>query len=340
MTTSDTDFSAASPALGYLYQVRIALLWSLRRLQIDPAFLVSIETLDDVTFESTGGNPTDLLQTKHHRKAEGSLADSSTDIWKTLRIWLDAKKNRVIEKNTQLYLITTTEVQSDSAASYLGLSERQEKLAFRLLDSIAKTSTNKTNAKAYEAFKSAAQEDVIGLLENTYILSASTAIQGLDHELFKALSYATERKKQQPFLKRLEGWWYQRVLQQLINSPQDRIGGIEIETEIDDLREQFKRDSLPVDQDLVQLNLDESIQQLHETYTFVRQLELAKAGSGRIKSAIRDYYKAYEQRSRWLREDLAVGVDLHQYEIRLQEEWSYVFDAILDELGEEATEQM
>jgi len=44
------QFSAADAALGYLYQVRVALLWALRKLKSATDFLVSIETLDDVTF--------------------------------------------------------------------------------------------------------------------------------------------------------------------------------------------------------------------------------------------------------------------------------------------------
>ena len=68
-----SDFSAVDSTLGYLYQVRLALFWTLRRLKTDPGFLIGIETLDDVTFETTGGKPTELLQTKHHKNGVGSF---------------------------------------------------------------------------------------------------------------------------------------------------------------------------------------------------------------------------------------------------------------------------
>jgi hypothetical protein len=48
--TGANKFSAADSALGYLYQVRVALLWSLRRLKTENDFTVSLETLDDVSF--------------------------------------------------------------------------------------------------------------------------------------------------------------------------------------------------------------------------------------------------------------------------------------------------
>jgi hypothetical protein len=76
MTTSN-PFSAADSALGYLYQVRAGLLWALRRLKMNDDFLISLETLDDVTFETKGGTPDELLQTKHHRDREASLTDAS-----------------------------------------------------------------------------------------------------------------------------------------------------------------------------------------------------------------------------------------------------------------------
>ena len=52
MASSTTNaFGAGDSALGYLYQVRLALLHSLTRLKNGSDFLVSIEVLDDVAFK-------------------------------------------------------------------------------------------------------------------------------------------------------------------------------------------------------------------------------------------------------------------------------------------------
>lgn len=72
--------------LGYLYQVRVALLWSIRQSRIGD-FSVSVETLDDVSFQS-GGDPIAVLQTKHSIHATAGLGGLSPDLWKTLRIWM------------------------------------------------------------------------------------------------------------------------------------------------------------------------------------------------------------------------------------------------------------
>jgi hypothetical protein len=46
-----SQYSAAASLLGYIYQCRLALLESLKRLKSDPDIAVAIETLDDVVFE-------------------------------------------------------------------------------------------------------------------------------------------------------------------------------------------------------------------------------------------------------------------------------------------------
>src|SRR5215470_9047146 len=90
MPDSPSAFSAAPSALGYLYQVRYALVALLQA--YDPESEISIEKLDDIAFESTG-TAIELLQTKHRITHTGSLTDSSTDIWKTLRIWAASIKD-------------------------------------------------------------------------------------------------------------------------------------------------------------------------------------------------------------------------------------------------------
>lgn len=51
-----------------------------------------------------------------------------------------------------------------------------------------------------------------------------------------------------------------------------------------------------------------------------------------------DYYRAFEQRSRWAREDLLVGDEVERYERKLVDEWDRYRLAILDELDSNATE--
>ena len=333
-----TQFSAPDPALGYLYQVRGALLWSLKRLREQQDFAVSIETLDDVEFETSDGIPSDLLQTKHHRCGTAALTDSCPDIWKTFRIWFEARQSGAIDDKTNLFLITTGKVPADSAGSNLLASNRDVRAAIQLLNQVATTSTNKKNKLAYEIYLGVSNRDRERLLSCVTIIDSSPIITEMDDELRQEVYWAVDQKHTGVFLDQLEGWWFRKVVLQLCDEAHHPIGSPEIDSQMGDLREQFRRDALPIHDDLINYILDPKTEKAHADFTFVKQLELIKVGKRRIAIGIRDFYRAYEQRSRWVRDHLVVEFDLHRYERRLTEAWEIVFEAMRDELGDDATE--
>ena len=71
---------------------------------------------------------------------------------------------------------------------------------------------------------------------------------------------------------------------------------------------------------------------------FVRQLREIGIGSARIRNAILDYYRAFEQRSSWARESLLVSGEMEEYEDRLVDEWSRYRDVIFEELDEQSAD--
>ena len=328
-----TSFSAADSALGYLYQVRVALLWSLSRIKQGGEFVVSLETLDDVTFDSKDGSPEELLQTKHHRTREASLSDMSGDLWKSLRVWFEEHANGQIPARTSLYLLTTASAPVCSAASFLRRGGRDVERAQALLESVPLSSQSQTNAPAYAAFLAVSPTARRAILDSVVVLDRAPGVLTIDDDLKSEVFWTAEPKHHDSFLRRLEGWWLRRVIKQLAAVPQPAgILSAELEAEMSDLREQFKQDNLPIDDDLLEFTLDDATQSAHEDYQFVHQLRLIDAGKKRVAAAIRDFYRAYHQRSRWLREDLLLVGDLSRYEGRLVEEWELVFEAAKDEI--------
>src|SRR5580658_544821 len=117
------DFSARPAATGYLYQCRYALLAALN-VADQSGLEVSIEKIDDVSFER-GGEPVTLIQTKHHLRRQGDLGDSSCDLWKTLRIWSEwVRKNPESPFRTRFHLVSTATAQAHSATALLRTSDR------------------------------------------------------------------------------------------------------------------------------------------------------------------------------------------------------------------------
>jgi len=330
------QYSAASSALGYLYQVRYALLESLRRLRKGQEFIVSIETLDDVVFETDGDAP-ELLQTKHHLNRPANLTDSSPDLWKTLRIWSEAVGTEDLPQGTLYLLITTAQTTDGQAAHYLKPGDsRNPDTAMERLNSTANSSTSQANAKAYQVYRSLNQDQRKRLLQSIFVFDAAPTISDIDTELKEVAYGFAEKKFLESFLQRLEGWWYRRAIQHLVNDEAKPILSEELDSETASLREQFKEESLPIDQDIMSASVDASG---YQDRLFVHQLRLIEIGNPRIVFAIRNFFRAFEHRSRWIREDLILVGDLERYEDRLTEEWEMFFQQMRDDLGEEASEE-
>lgn len=127
-------FSAAGSALGYLAQVEYALLIPLQRMEGEVSFRISLETIDDITFEDDG-DARELWQIKHHVNSRGSLSDASTDLWKTLHNWIESDGD-----NAAFFLLTTTTAPPGSASSLLApdRSDRDVTAARAKLDTVAR----------------------------------------------------------------------------------------------------------------------------------------------------------------------------------------------------------
>jgi hypothetical protein len=328
------QYSAASSSLGYFYQSRYALLEALRRLPEGDRICIGIETLDDVVFQ-TDGSAVDVLQTKHHINAHASLADASPDLWKTLRIWIEGRSDGTIPQDAQFFLITTAVCSDGTAAAYLRPGNRDEVKALERLAATASTSTSETNAPAYQAFSSLKAEGRALLVKSITVLDGSPSIGQLDDQLRHAVFYAVERRSLDSYLQRLEGWWYGRVVTHLLDDNAGPILGEELEAEASRIRGQFKDDNLPVDDDIMRATVDASG---YLGRAFVEQLRLIGVNENRVVHAIKNYYRAFEQRSRWIREELLYVGELDRYEDRLIEEWDLMFQQMRDELGEDAAD--
>jgi len=321
--------------LGYIYQVRFALLESLQRLRRGQDFIVTIETLDDVVFAQEGEAP-ELLQTKHHVNSAADLTDGSIDLWKSLRIWCEGIQAENVPTGTLYFLVTTAKAAEGNAAHYLkpGVNRNSDKAMVRL-NSTVNTSTNRTNAPAYQAYRGLNENQRKELLRHVFVVDGAPHIADLDSELKEASFGFTQINFLDSFLKRLEGWWYRRAINHLTDAKAKPILSEELDSETSSLREQFKEESLPIDDDIMSASIDASG---YHDRIFVHQLRIIEVGNARIFHAIRNLYRAYEQRSRWMREDLLYVGELDKYEDRLVEEWDILFQQMRDELGEQASQ--
>ncbi len=329
MGTPENPHEAAASAMGYLFQCRCALMEGLRAVQDNPQLLISIEKFDDVAFE-VNGEPTDLIQTKHHIGKTGDLTDVSVDLWKTIGIWLKRVAGDVEAPfRMKFVLLTTAHAPEDSATSFLRARDRNEEAADKLLMAAAKRSRNKEIASACGIYAGLPEDVRLSLLRAVIILDASPNIIDVREDIERELHHAAPRDQIGNLVERLEGWWFAAVIRSLSGAGPAAIPVLAIEQRVDELREEFKRDALPVD--LKGAAPSETIVAELDKRPFVRQLRRIEIGPKRIEYAIRDYYRASEQRSRWARQELLIDGELEHYERDLTEAWEPRHAAIVEE---------
>jgi hypothetical protein len=226
--------------------------------------------------------------------------------------------------------MTTGTASPTSAGAYLRPveGERDEAKADAILLKIAQTSKSEANKTAYGSYIALSQEARLSLLRAVLILDNAPNIVDVLEDIKQVLYHAAPKEQIGNLVERLEGWWFGTVIGAMVNKTS--IPVLAIDQRIDELREEFKRESLPVDfkstipsPDVI-ANLD--------ARPFVQQLRKIEIGRQRIEYAIRDYYRASEQRSRWLRQELLPPEELDQYEQDLKEAWEPRFSSVVDGL--------
>lgn len=326
-------YSAAGSAAGYLFQCRYALLAALRHAYASPGMSISIEKFDDVGFE-LDGTPLERIQTKHHLRRPGDLTDSSTDLWKTLRIWAEAvERDPSLPQRQRFALVTTATAAPGSAASFLRPAwSRSAARALQLLVAAAEASKNKANQPFYDAFLRLGQAARLALLDGIDVLDAAPDLVATEAELDAEIRRAVARDRVDALRERLEGWWWGRVCRALVaREDADAVVAVDdVEAKIDELREGFRRDALPVDMGAA--DLPEEMEATYEAFRFVRQLRLIGMAGRPLARAKLDFYRAFEQRSRWARERLLAPGELSEYERRLVEEWEPRYDGMCERL--------
>ena len=342
MTNTITDFSAKEPSLGYFYQIKYALLILLTHSRELDNPKIRIENLDDIEIEDV--NTLHLLQTKLHIKNKANLTDASVDFWKTIRIWSEHINNNLIDLDTTIFnLITTEEIPTTSLLfkfkSNITLDSEVLDI-IKSLDKISVESSNKTNGKAYLAYQSLSVENKKNLIKRIRILDNSIGIIEIDNKIKKELIYSTYPSSLDAFLEILDGWWFAKSIENL-TSQIDFISSSELQLKIANISESFQADNLP-NHFPVQLEItDEDVESLKER-TFLKQLELIKiqSNSKTLKRAISDFRRAFEQRSKWLRLHILNPDEEEQYDVKLYDYWKNIFDIMCDESEEKDIDEL
>ncbi len=324
-------FSATEPTLGYLYQIRHALYLAMAGREEANTL---VEIIDDVSIHAAE-KTIERLQLKHSPKP---LTNSSVALWKTLRIWSEALADGSLDvSECRLALVSTAAIPDGSVAEMLsGLSRDVERIVGTLTE-VAKKSKNKDLAKSFKAFLDLSPAHREALVQVVEVIGNAPRIDE-SRELVMQQLRMVRQQHRVPVFERLEGWWFNRVVNSLV-SPEDPVpvSGFQVWDYTRELAEQFHEDSLPIDYEDAMAPNDDGSES--DNRVFVLQMRELNEDGRRIRKAVSDYYRAFRQRARWVRDQLLIGNELQKYEDKLADEWERVEIAFSERFGESMAEE-
>lgn len=337
MTKSTTDrYSAGEQGLGYIYQPRLALL---HLLQLPEDTAVFLEKDDDLDFVDIDGGKS--LASLKHKAVGDRLTDLSTDFWKSINIWLARyKRDGRAVSTLRFFLFTTGTVPDDSFLSRLRPGQPDPSGDAPTLTELADAALAKSKsqhigqiAAAFNELTSSEKQD---FLDRIVILDGSPRIDDIPATIKDKYMRSIRREHREFVFERFEGWWNDAVIKQLSGAKTEGIFGYEVSDKLSAIAEEYRADNLPI-----AFRGKVPIQEI-DTETdprrFVEQLREIDLPASRIRNAILDYYRAFEQRSAWARENLLVSGEVEEYEDRLADEWERYKDVAFETVTDDSTE--
>jgi hypothetical protein len=309
--------------------VERALLEFVRR--ADDDLTLFMERLDDFELQSSG-SALEILQAKHHVGSGGDLSDKSVDLWRSLAVWMDIWPG-TLGTQAEYVVLTTGSVPTGSATELLRDEGRDVPGALSLLEAAARSSENQETDSARREFLALLDADRLALVWSVHVRGAEPHIGEIDEALSEALRLrlTLAAPQHQAYLDRLKAWWYREAVR-MLNDPSLGIATDDLVRFLQGLRDSFHPEDLPL-----AIGFEDPSDVEIATYqasVFVTQLKWIAYTNEQLNIAIRDYHRAYAERSRWAREGILRPGELDQYERRLVEQWQRVFADMVGEIAQ------
>ncbi|MGF6403288.1 hypothetical protein QF020_000958 [Pseudomonas frederiksbergensis] len=325
----DSDpYSAREQGLGYIFQPRFALYQALE-LPEDTAILIEKE--DDLDFLESSGKKT-LASLKH--KAVGErLNDLSVDFWKSVNIWLTRYlANGRVESDYHFFLFTTSSVAPGSFLNFFlygaDVTQAQPSL-WELTENTLATSASKSFTKIKDLLSKLTALEKEDFVSRITIIDNTPRIGDLPALIKTQKMRAIRPDHRDAVFERLEGWWSDLIIQMLCDPQSDPVYGRVVSEKLFAFSDEYKDDNLPItfEDAAPTAPVDAST----DSRLFVAQLRELKLSPNRVRNAILDYYRAFEQRSAWARQRLVGSEEITRYEKRLTDEWERNKDILFDD---------
>ena len=318
--------SAEAVALGFYYQAFFALLSLLERDTEDSS--VAVEQLDDIELHANGQRL--LLQLKHSIKLDPPpLTLKSRALWRTIRAWIDALPELNLSE-TAFHLVTVAEVpDNEPLAALLTPSGNRADLARSMAEEAERVVGSRLSARkkkqplpfqdraaGCEAFLSLTETQRVNLLRRVFIKPSSPNIAELPTQIARHLRY-TPRDEREEVAEALVEWWDLQVVYSLCGKRARTISRNEMENKISEIISDIEHERLRPDFETVCQPDD-----YQPDGMLARQIRLVHGTQSDLSRAIREEWRAREQRSKWINERPSMASVVGEYDLVLREQWS------------------
>lgn len=317
--------SAADAALGFYYQTFFALLTLLGQTADDAA--VAVERLDDVEINADGHLL--LYQLKHSiSTTPPDITLKSRALWKTLKLWVDLLPS-VTLADTSFLLVAVGAIAAESPLTALLVDgeDRGELIAAlvveaqRVVDArvsarqLGKTLPYADRAPGCTAFLALSDTERSNLIRRCRIVAGSAAIDKIEPMIADHLGLLPA--SQRPMVaQQLVQWWDRQIVQSLCGLRGRTISRLELQHQIMMILADIEQGKLSVDFETVA-----NPREYQPDGMLARQIELVDGKASDIDRAIREEWRAREQRAKWVSDNPAMKSRVSEYDAILNEAW-------------------
>ena len=315
VATQTDKYAAGEQGLGYVYQIRFALVHLMK--QDDETLSLLIEADDDVQLKDVNGKDT-LISLKHKQAGE-TVGTLSVDFWKSVRIWLDRyNRDGKLACNHAYCMVTTARVGPSSMLKFFqaGADPKPASFTDDLLAEVhgSASELSKEINDSLAKLTPAERED---FLARIVIADRSSRINELESAIASQLKSVVP-KFRVDVRERLEGWWLGQAID-VIRKQRAPITSSEVWLMVSAISSQYHDERLPIT--FEEEHPPNGIDPLNDPRQFVQQLRAIGVPTAGLEMAILDFYRAVSQRSHWLRVNVLIGGEMQKFERRLVGEW-------------------
>lgn len=325
-TDQKTSHAADAAVLGFYYQALFALVTLVAQTTDDAA--VVVERLDDVELKVDGN--TLLYQLKHSMSSTPPpITLASRALWKTIKVWIDALPILTLSETT-LWLVAVGGIPNDSPLNALltmGLDRAEllkamQEEAQRVIGERAaakkagKKLPHEDRTAGCEAFLSLSETTQQNLLRRIHLQPNSPTIDQIEGKVAAHLTLLPQEHRL-PVAKRLVEWWDRQVMYSLCGARDRVLTRVELQQQVTSLIGDIEEARLIPD-----FMTALPPQDYQPDGMLTRQIQLVDGRESDLTIAIREEWRAREQRSRWLNANPGMASTINDYDLILQEKWS------------------